>query len=519
MVETPREAQIRELNERKAAVRTGGGTERMEAQHAKGKLLARERIELLMDSGTFRELDPFVTHDCDDFGLGDKKILGDGVMTGYGTINGRLVYVYAQDFTVFGGSVSNAHAMKICKLMDMAVKNGAPIIGLNDSGGARIQEGVMSLAGYAEIFYRNVMASGVVPQISVIMGPCAGGAVYSPAITDFVIMVKKTSHMFVTGPDVVKTVTQEDVTFEELGGAGVHSSKSGVAHFAAESEEDALFLVQQLLDYLPSNNMDDAPVQPTQDDPLRQEQALNNIIPENPNKPYDMKEIIRHIVDDGRFTEVHENWATNIIVGFATLDGMPVGIVAQQPSVLAGVLDVNASQKSARFVRFCDAFNIPLVVLEDVPGFMPGITQEHGGIIRHGAKLLYAFAEATVPKVTVIVRKAYGGAYCVMNPRHLGADLVLAWPSAEIAVMGPEGAVNVIFRREIEVADDPVARKAELVEQYREQFANPYVAASAGYIDNIIEPHETRPRLINALEMLQNKQDQLPAKKHGNIPL
>lgn len=517
--ETPNETLIRELNERKAEVRMGGGETRIEAQHAKGKMTARERLELLMDNGTFRELDPFVTHDCDQFGIGDKKFLGDGVSTGYGTINGRLVYVYAQDFTVFGGSVSHAHAMKICKLMDMAVKNGAPIIGLNDSGGARIQEGVMSLAGYAEIFYRNVMASGVVPQISIIMGPCAGGAVYSPAITDFVIMVKDTSHMFVTGPDVVKTVTQEDVSFEELGGASVHSSKSGVAHFAAESEEDALYLAQHLLDYLPNNNMDDPPPYHTQDDPLRQEQALNEIIPDNPNKPYDMKEIIRYIVDDGHFMEVHENWARNVLVGFASLDGKPVGIIAQQPAVLAGVLDVDASQKAARFVRFCDAFNIPLIVLEDVPGFMPGTTQEHGGIIRHGAKLLYAFSEATVPKVTVIVRKAYGGAYCVMNPRHLGADLVLAWPTAEIAVMGPDGAVNVIFRKELAEADDPDARKAELVAQYREQFANPYVAASAGFIDNVIEPYETRPRLINALDMLQNKQDQLPPKKHGNIPL
>ena len=425
----------------------------------------------------------------------------------------------SQDFTVFGGSVSRTHAQKICKIMDMAMKNGAPIVGLNDSGGARIQEGVLALAGYADIFYRNVIASGVVPQISVIMGPCAGGAVYSPAITDFVIMVKDTSHMFVTGPDVIKTVTHEDVTFEELGGASVHSSKSGVAHFAAENEDDALFIVQQLVEHLPSNNMQDPPTSPNGDDPLRESLELDSIVPENPNKPYDMKTVIKHIADNGHFMEVHEHWARNIIVGFARLAGRPVGIVAQQPMVLAGVLDVDASQKSARFVRFCDAFNVPLVVLEDVPGFMPGITQEHTGIIRHGAKLLYAFAEATVPKVTVITRKAYGGAYCVMNPRHLGADMVFAWPTAEIAVMGPEGAVNVIFRRDIDNAEDPVARKGELVADYRDRFANPYVAASAGFIDNVIEPRETRARLINALEMLRNKQSTLPPKKHGNIPL
>lgn len=519
MSENHQDPRVAELNQRKAAAKRGGGDERIAAQHAKGKMTARERLDLLMDKGTFREVDVFVTHDCEDFGLADRKYYGDGVVTGYGTINGRLVYVYSQDFTVIGGSVGLAHARKICKIMDMAMQNGAPVIGLNDGGGARIQEGVYGLAGYAEIFYRNVMASGVVPQISVIMGPCSGGAVYSPALTDFVIMVKDTSHMFVTGPDVVRTVTQEDVTFEELGGAFVHATKSGVAHFAAENEEDALFLVQQLVDYLPSNNLDDPPRSPFQDDPLRQETDLDTIVPDNPNRPYDMKHIIQHIVDEGQFLEVHENWAMNIIVGFAHLGGQPVGVVAQQPAVLAGVIDVEASQKAARFVRFCDAFNIPLIVLEDVPGFMPGLNQEHGGIIRQGAKLLYAFSEATVPKLTVIVRKAYGGAYCVMNPRHLGADLVLAWPSAEIAVMGPDGAVNVIFRRELAEAEDPEARKAELVEEYRQRFANPYVAASSGYIDNIIEPHETRPRLINALEMLQNKRKQLPPKKHGNIPL
>ncbi|MCB9151386.1 MAG: methylmalonyl-CoA carboxyltransferase [Caldilineaceae bacterium] len=519
MSDNIQQSRLDELHRRRAEAKLGGGEERLKRQHAQGRMTARERLELLVDKGTFRELDTFVTHNCNDFGLADRKYLGDGVVTGYGTINGRLVYVYSQDFTVIGGTVSEAHAVKICKIMDMAMKNGAPVIGLNDSGGARIQEGVMGLAGYAEIFYRNVMASGVVPQISVIMGPCSGGAVYSPALTDFVIMVKDTSYMFVTGPDVVKTVTQEDVTFEELGGAFVHASKSGVAHFAAENEEDALFLVQQLLDYIPSNNLDDAPLQSSQDDPLRQEPELNTLVPDNPNRPYDMKRIIKLIVDDGYFLEVHENFAQNIIVGFARLGGRSVGIVAQQPAVLAGVLDVEASQKSARFVRFCDAFNIPLVVLEDVPGFMPGINQEHGGIIRHGAKLLYAFSEATVPKLTVIVRKAYGGAYCVMNPRHLGADLVLAWPSAEIAVMGPEGAVNVIFRREIADAEDGAARKTELVDEYRQRFANPYVAASAGFVDDIIEPSETRPRLINALEMLQNKRGSLPAKKHGNVPL
>jgi acetyl-CoA carboxylase carboxyltransferase component len=510
---------ITDLRERKTAARQGGGPDKIARQHERGRMTARERLELLLDKGSFREVDIFVTHTINDFGLAEQKFPGDGVVTGYGTIDGRLVYVYSQDFTVFGGSVSKTHAMKICKVMDMAMANGAPMIGINDSGGARIQEGVHSLAGYAEIFYRNTMASGVIPQISLIMGPCAGGAVYSPAITDFVIMVKGSSHMFVTGPDVIKTVTHEDVSFDDLGGAVVHASKSGVAHFAADSEEDAIFLVQNLVSYLPSNNMEDPPALAPQDDPLREAHELDDMVPDNPNKPYDMRAIIKGIVDDGQFLEVHENFAGNILVGFARLGGHTVGIVAQQPSVLAGVLDTEASQKGARFIRFCDAFNVPLVVLEDVPGFMPGINQEHGGIIRHGAKLLYAFCEATVPKLTVIVRKAYGGAYCVMNPRHIGADLVLAWPSAEIAVMGPEGAVNIIFRREIADADDPVAKKAELVADYRRRFANPYVAAAAGYIDNVIEPHETRTRLINALEMLRNKQRTIPPKKHGNIPL
>ncbi len=510
---------IADLRTRKTAARQGGGAEKLAKQQARGRMSARERLELLLDKGSFREMDIFVTHNSNDFGLAEQRIPGDGVVTGYGTIDGRLVYVYSQDFTVFGGSVSHTHAMKICKVMDAAMANGAPMIGLNDSGGARIQEGVHSLAGYAEIFYRNTLASGVIPQISVIMGPCAGGAVYSPAITDFVIMVKDSSHMFVTGPDVIKTVTHEDVTFEELGGALVHASKSGVAHFAAESEEDALFLVQNLISYLPSNNMEDAPAVTPKDDPLREAHDLDTIVPDNPNKPYNMKVVVRGIVDEGQWVEVHEYYAQNLLVGFARLGGHVVGLVAQQPQVLAGVLDTEASQKGARFIRFCDAFNIPLIVLEDVPGFMPGINQEHGGIIRHGAKLLYAFCEATVPKLTVIVRKAYGGAYCVMNPRHIGADMVLAWPSAEIAVMGPEGAVSIIFRRELAEAEDPVARKAELVADYRARFANPYVAASAGYIDNVIEPHETRTRLINALEMLRNKQRTIPPKKHGNIPL
>ncbi len=519
MKKTKTTERFEEFQERKVAAKQGGGEERIARQHAKGKMTARERIELLLDKGTFREMDIFVTHDSHDFGMDEQKIAGDGVATGYGTINGRLTYVFSQDFTVFGGSVSKRHAEKICKIMDTAMKNGAPVIGLNDSGGARIQEGVMSLAGYADIFFRNVMASGVIPQVSLIMGPCAGGAVYSPAITDFVIMVDRTSHMFVTGPDVVKTVTHEDVDFETLGGAHVHASKSGVAHFVADTEADALFLTQQLMGYLPANNMEDPPFVATQDDPLRQDMALDDLIPDNPNKPYDMKDVIRKIVDDGQFLEVHEHWAGNILVGFARLGGRTVGIVAQQPAYLAGVLDVAASQKAARFVRLCDAFNIPLVVFEDVPGFMPGLNQEHGGIIRHGAKLLYAFCEATVPKLTVIVRKAYGGAYCVMNPRHTGADLVLAWPTAEIAVMGPEGAVNIIFRRELAEAEDAVAKKAELVEDYRKRLANPYVAAAAGFIDNVIMPHETRPRLINTLEMLRNKRASLPPKKHGNIPL
>jgi len=497
----------------------GGGEDRIRRQHEKGKMTARERLDLLLDKGSFRELDAFVQHRTYDFGLEKNRPLGDGVVTGYGTIDGRLVYVFSQDFTVFGGSLSLAHAEKIVKIMDMAMKNGAPVIGLNDSGGARIQEGVVSLGGYADIFLRNTLASGVVPQISLIMGPCAGGAVYSPAITDFIIMVDKTSHMFITGPEVVKTVTHEDVTFETLGGAYTHARKSGVAHFVAKSEEDALFLSQQLLSYIPQNNLEDPPYVPATDDPMRQDTELDDIIPDNPNKPYDMKEVIKRVVDDGIFFEVHEHWAQNIIVGFARMGGRSVGIVAQQPLVLAGVLDIDASTKAARFIRFCDAFNIPLIVFEDVPGFMPGTEQEHGGIIRHGAKILYAFSEATVPKITVVTRKSYGGAYCVMNSRHIRADLVFAWPSAEIAVMGPDGAVKIIYRRQLAASEDPEAENARLVEEYRQKFANPYVAASWGFVDDVIIPHETRPRLINALEMLRNKRDANPWKKHGNIPL
>ncbi|MBV6393622.1 MAG: Propionyl-CoA carboxylase beta chain [Anaerolineales bacterium] len=510
---------IQQLNELKAQSRLGGGQARIEAQHKKGRLTARERLDLLLDRGSFREVDPFVVHRTHDFNLDEQKYMSDSVVTGWGTIDGRLVYVFSQDFTVFGGSLGEVHAEKICKIMDMAMKNGAPVIGLNDSGGARIQEGVVSLAGYADIFLRNTLASGVIPQISAIMGPCAGGAVYSPALTDFIFMTRNTSYMFVTGPDVVKTVTHEDVTQEELGGAGVHSEKSGVCHVAADNEADTLYLIRKLLGYLPQNNMEDAPLLPTSDDPLRMEEALNTIIPEDPNKPYDIKEVIRLIVDDGNFYEIHENYAGNIVVGFAGLGGRSVGIVANQPAVLAGVLDIDASEKGARFVRFCDSFNIPIITFEDVPGFLPGTNQEHHGIIRSGAKLLYAYCEATVPKLTVITRKAYGGAYCVMSSKHIRGDLNLAWPTAEIAVMGPDGAVSIIFRRELDSAQDPAQRKAELVSEYKEKFANPYVAASRGYVDDVIEPKETRPRLINALAMLSNKRDINPAKKHGNIPL
>jgi acetyl-CoA carboxylase carboxyltransferase component len=510
---------IRKLQDLRREAQVGGGAERVKRQHDAGKLTARERLDLLLDANSFHELGMFVTHRSTEFGLERQRFLGDGVVAGYGTINGRLVYVYSQDFTVLGGSLGRAHADKIVALLEMAMKNGAPVIGLNDSGGARIQEGVVALGGYADIFLQNTLASGVVPQLSAILGPCAGGAVYSPAITDFVVMVNETSHMFVTGPDVVKTVTHEDVSFDELGGSRVHNQKSGVAHFAAGSEGEALAILRTLLGYLPQNNMDDPPTLPCEDDPLRTEPELDEIVPENPNQPYDMRELIGSVVDDGIFFEVHAGFARNIMVGFARLNGRSVGLVAQQPMVLAGVLDNDASIKAARFVRFCDCFNIPIITFEDVPGFMPGLAQEHGGIIRNGAKLLYAYCEATVPKITVITRKAYGGAYDVMSSKHIRGDINYAWPTAEIAVMGPEGAVNIVFRRELAEADDPVSRKAELVADYRERFANPYVAASWGYVDDVIEPRDTRPRLISALEMLQNKRDSNPPKKHGNIPL
>ncbi len=510
---------IQQLRKIKEKARQGGGAKRIEAQHAKGKLTARERLEILLDEGSFEELDMLVMHRSHDFGLQKQRIPGDGVVTGYGTIDGRLVYVFAQDFTVFGGSLAEAHGQKICKIMDLAMKNGAPVIGLNDSGGARIQEGVVSLGAYADIFLRNTLASGVVPQISAVMGPCAGGAVYSPAITDFIFMVKNTSYMFVTGPNVVKTVTHEDVTFEELGGAATHARKSGVAHFFEENEIACLQNIRRLMGFLPQNNAEDPPRRATSDPANRTDESLNHIVPDNPNKPYDIKEIILRVVDDGEFMEVQEEYAQNIVVGFARLDGQPVGIVANQPAVLAGVLDINSSLKGARFVRFCDAFNIPLVTFVDVPGFLPGTDQEWGGIIKHGAKLLYAYCEATVPKVTVITRKAYGGAYDVMSSKHIRGDINYAWPSAEIAVMGPKGAVEIIFKKEIEAADDPQAALDARVEEYRQKFANPYVAAERGYVDDVIEPAETRPKLIRALKMLENKVDQNPRKKHGNIPL
>jgi acetyl-CoA carboxylase carboxyltransferase component len=513
------DAKINKLHKLKTEASLGGGLDRIDAQHKRGRLTARERIDLLLDKGSFREIDAFVVHRTSDFDLDQQKYLGDSVVTGWGTIDGRLVYLFSQDFTVFGGSLGEVHAAKICKIMDMAMKNGAPLIGLNDSGGARIQEGVVSLGGYSDIFLRNTLASGVIPQISLIMGPCAGGAVYSPALTDFIIMVRDSSYMFVTGPEVVKTVTHEEVSFEDLGGASTHSEISGVCHLAADTEPDALYMVQKLLSYLPQNNMDDSPVIKNSDDPLRMEAALDKIVPVDPTRPYDMKEVIRLTVDDRQFFEIHEAYAQNIVVGFARLGGHSIGIIANQPATLAGVLDIKASEKAARFVRFCDAFNIPIVTFEDVPGFLPGTAQEQGGIIRSGAKLLYAYCEATVPKLTVVTRKAYGGAYCVMSSKHIRGDLNLAWPTAEIAVMGPDGAVNIIFRKELAKAENAEERKAELVEEYREKFANPYVAASRGYIDDVIEPHETRPRLINALEMLSNKRDSNPPKKHGCIPL
>ncbi|WP_017731199.1 acyl-CoA carboxylase subunit beta [Nafulsella turpanensis] len=497
----------------------GGGAERIEAQHKKNKLTARERIHLLMDEGSFEEIGKFVMHRAKDFGLDKQHYLGDGVVTGYGTINGRLVYVFSQDFTVFGGSLSETHAEKIVKIMDLAMKNGAPVIGLNDSGGARIQEGVVSLGGYADIFYRNTLASGVIPQISAVMGPCAGGAVYSPAITDFIMMVENSSYMFVTGPNVVKTVTQEDVTAEELGGASTHSSKSGVTHFSCANEVECINYLKKLLSYVPQNCEEDAPMLPYEPKADESRPALNDLIPDNPNQPYDMREVVEGVVDEGSFFEVHKNFAENIVVGFARLAGRSIGIVGNNPASLAGVLDIQASTKAARFVRFCDCFNIPLLVFEDVPGFLPGTDQEWNAIITNGAKLLYAFSEATVPRVTVITRKAYGGAYDVMNSKHIGADMNFAWPMAEIAVMGAKGAAEIIFRREIAAAEDPEAKLQEKVDEYTVKFANPYRAAHRGYVDEVIMPSETRGKLIKAFKMLENKADKLPRKKHGNIPL
>jgi len=513
------EEKLKKLEEMRQQARLGGGQDKIEAQHQKGKLTARERIDLLLDKNSFEEFDMFVTHRSTDFGLADKKVLGDGVVTGCGTVDGRLVFIFSQDFTVFGGSLSGAHAEKICKIMDKAMKVGAPVIGLNDSGGARIQEGVVSLGGYAEIFLRNTLASGVVPQISVILGPCAGGAVYSPAITDFILMAKNTSYMFVTGPNVVKTVTHEIVTSEELGGAMVHAGKSGVAHFACENEAEVISTLRKLISYMPQNNLEDPPFRETADPSDREDEILNTIVPDNPNKSYDIKDVIHHIIDDGEFLEVHADYAMNIVVGFARLGGRSIGIIANQPAVLAGVLDIASSIKAARFIRFCDAFNIPLLTFEDVPGFLPGTDQEHGGIIKHGAKLLYAYCEATVPKVTVITRKAYGGAYDVMNSKHIRGDVNYAWPTAEIAVMGPKGAVEIIFKKEIDKASDPEGELSKKTDDYREKFANPFIAAAYGYVDDVIEPKTTRGRLIRAFQMLETKKDANPPKKHGNIPL
>jgi propionyl-CoA carboxylase beta chain len=507
------------LDELERRAELGGGEERLRRHHDAGKLTARERIDFLFDAGTFDEIDKLVTHRCRDFGMADQLVPGDGVVAGCGRVDGRPVYAFAQDFTVFGGSLSETNAAKIVKIMDLALKMGAPVVGLNDSGGARIQEGVLSLGGYADIFLRNTLASGVIPQISAIMGPCAGGAVYSPAITDFNIMVERTSYMFVTGPDVIRTVTHEEVTKEELGGAMTHNAVSGVAHFAVPDDRECLRLVRELLGYLPSNNVDEAPRRETADPTDREGEILDRLVPDAPNQPYDMVDLIHAVVDDGGFLEVHRHFAKNIVVGFARLAGRSVGIVANQPAVLAGTLDIDASVKGARFVRFCDAFNIPLVTFEDVPGFLPGTRQEYGGIIRHGAKLLFAFAEATVPKVTVITRKAYGGAYCVMSSKHIRTDVNFAWPSAEIAVMGPEGAVNVLYKRELDVAPDPDELRARRVAEFREKFANPYVAASRGFIDEIIRPRHTRAKLIAALANLETKRDKNPPKKHGNIPL
>ena len=510
---------LKKLKEMEAEAELGGGQKRIEKQHAQGKLTARERISLLLDEGSFVEFDKFVVHRCHDFGMEKNKILGDGVVTGYGTIDGRLVYIFSQDFTVFGGSLSGAFAKKVCKIMDLATKTGAPVIGLNDSGGARIQEGVESLAGYADIFLRNVLSSGVIPQISVIMGPTAGGAVYSPAVTDFTIMVKNSSFMFITGPDVIEAVTGEKITKEELGGAEVHTTKTQVAHFAAENDEDALMIVKELLQFIPQNNMEDPPYQPTEDPADRREESIYDLIPSDPNKPYNMKDLITKVVDDGYFFEVQENYAKNMVIGFARLGGRSVGILANQPQFFAGALDYKAAIKGARFVRFCDAFNIPIITFEDQPGYMPGVAQEHNGVIVHGAKLLFAYAEATVPKITLITRKAYGGAYDVLGSKHFRADINYVYPIAEIAVMGPDGAVNILFRKEIAEAENPVEKKAELVKMYRDKFANPYVAASLGYLDEIIDPADTRLKLIQALELTKNKRESNPPKKHGNIPL
>ncbi len=510
---------IERLRALKAQAMLGGGQERIDTQHKKGKLTARERIDLLMDEGTFQEIDMLVTHRSTDFGLEKQRILGDGVVTGHGLINGRLVFVFSQDFTTFGGSLSEAHGEKICKVMDLALKAGAPVVGLNDSGGARVQEGVVSLGAYADIFLRNTLVSGVIPQISMVMGPCAGGAVYSPAITDFTYMVRGTSYMFVTGPKVVKTVTHEEVTYEELGGADTHATKSGVAHFACDSELEAIEGVKKLLSFIPQNNMEDAPVIACDDPENRQDPELDDIIPDNPNKPYDIRDVIFRVVDEGDFYEVHADFAQNIVVGFARLGGMSVGIIANQPAHLAGVLDINSSRKGGRFIRFCDAFNIPILTFEDVPGFLPGTDQEWNGIIVNGAKLLYAYCEATVPKVTVITRKAYGGAYDVMNSKHIRGDMNFAWPSAEIAVMGPKGAVEIIFSKEIKAAKNPEEVATKKIADYTEKFANPYIAAERGYVDEVIEPRQTRPRLITTFRMLQNKVDTVPKKKHGNIPL
>jgi propionyl-CoA carboxylase beta chain len=513
------EEKFRELEERNRKAELGGGPDRIEAQHGKGKMTARERLDYLLDKDSFQEIDRFVVHRCHDFGMDKKRIPGDGVVTGYGRINGRLAYVFSQDFTVFGGSLSNPFGEKVCKIMDLAIQNGAPVIGLNDSGGARIQEGVGSLAGYGEIFKRNVWSSGVIPQISVIMGPCAGGAVYSPALTDLTVMVKKTSNMFITGPQVIKAVTSEEVTPEDLGGAMTHNTKSGVAHFAEDSDQAALDRVREILGYFPQNYREQPPVAPCNDDPHRRDTSLNQVVPVNPRMPYDIKDIITNILDDQAFLEIHEHYAKNMVVGLGRLMGYPVGIVANQPRFLAGCLDIEASMKCARFVRMCDSFNIPLITFVDVPGYLPGVNQEYGGIIKHGAKIIFAYSEATVPKMTVVTRKAYGGAYIAMSGKHLAADINYAYPTAEVAVMGPEGAANIIFRKEISGADDPDAERDRLVEEYRKNFANPYKAAELGYIDQVIFPEETRPKLIQALLMLKNKKATIPDRRHGNIPL